>query len=69
MILLEINFSLSVCIFALCFYSTFEPFDVPIHVSTLMEDSLVVNRVYKYCVVTFTGCETWVDLVVLNGRY
>ncbi|MDV3140494.1 MAG: hypothetical protein Q8751_02365 [Candidatus Phytoplasma australasiaticum] len=47
--------------FALGFNSASEPLAMPIHVSTPVEDSLVVDRVYRSCVMNFTRCETWVD--------
>ena len=43
-----------------------EPLTMPIHVSTPIGDSFVVHLVFQACVVTFTGCKTWVDLFVLD---
>lgn len=34
-----------------------------IHVSTPQGNSLVVNRVYRYFLVSVDGCDTWVDLI------
>ena len=40
--------------------------DLPIHVSTPVEDSVVVNRVYRLCIVTLIGYDTLADLKVLD---
>ncbi|XP_070020198.1 uncharacterized protein [Nicotiana sylvestris] len=38
----------------------------PVNVSTPMGDSLVVDRIYQSCVVTFCGYETRADLLLLD---
>lgn len=43
-----------------------EPLVKTICVSTLIGDSLVVNQVYRGCVVTFTGRDFVVDLILLD---
>ena len=43
-----------------------EPLDVPICVSTPVGESLVVDRVYRGCVVVFEGRETQADLILLD---
>ncbi|XP_070040920.1 uncharacterized protein [Nicotiana tomentosiformis] len=43
--------------------------DIPVSVSTLVGDSVVVDRVYRYFVVTIGGYETIVDLLLLNLVY
>jgi len=35
-----------------------------VHVSTIVGDTIVVDRVYKFCVVTIGGLETRVDLLL-----
>lgn len=52
--------------FALGFDSVSEPFVMPSYVSTPVGDSLVENRAHQSCVMTFPGCETLVDLFVLD---
>ncbi|XP_070009814.1 uncharacterized protein [Nicotiana sylvestris] len=39
---------------------------IPIYVSTLVGDSIVVDRVHRSCVVVFRGFETRVDLLLLD---
>lgn len=39
--------------------------DMPIHISTLIGDSVVVVRVYRCCIVTLIEYDTHVDLKVL----
>ncbi|WMV45296.1 hypothetical protein MTR67_038681 [Solanum verrucosum] len=39
---------------------------VPIHVSTPMGESLVVNQVYRYFLISLVGYDTWVDLIILG---
>ncbi|XP_070025895.1 uncharacterized protein [Nicotiana sylvestris] len=43
-----------------------KPLGTPIHVSTLVGDSVIVDRIYQSCVVTFYGFETRVDLLLLD---
>ncbi|XP_075104536.1 uncharacterized protein LOC142161644 isoform X1 [Nicotiana tabacum] len=38
----------------------------PVYVSTLMGDSLVVNRVYRSCLIALSGFETNADLLLLS---
>ena len=40
--------------------------DIPIRVSTLVGESVIVERVYRSCLVTFEGSNTYVDLVILE---
>ncbi|XP_059306316.1 uncharacterized protein LOC132057727 [Lycium ferocissimum] len=40
--------------------------DIPVHVSTPVGDSVIVDRVYRSCLVTFMGYDTWVDLMILD---
>ena len=39
---------------------------MPIRVSTLVGESIIVERVYRSCLVTFVGSNTYVDLVILE---
>ncbi|XP_070016020.1 uncharacterized protein [Nicotiana sylvestris] len=43
-----------------------EPLGTPIHLSTHVGDSVVVDRIYRSCVVTFGGFETRADLLLLD---
>ncbi|XP_070005711.1 uncharacterized protein [Nicotiana sylvestris] len=43
-----------------------EPLGTLVHVSTLVGDSMVVDRIYQSCVVTFYGFETRSDLMLLD---
>ena len=40
--------------------------DMPISVSTPMGESVVVEKVYRSCLVTFVGSNTYVDLIILE---
>ncbi|XP_070040861.1 uncharacterized protein [Nicotiana tomentosiformis] len=40
--------------------------DTPICVSTPIRDSIMVDRVYRFCLVTIRSCETRVDLMLLK---
>ena len=40
--------------------------DFSIHVSTPIEDSVMVDQVYHICMVTLKGCDTHDDLKVLD---
>ena len=40
--------------------------DMPIRVSTPMGESLIVEKVYRSCLVTFVGSNIYVDLVILE---
>ena len=42
-----------------------ESLELPIHVSTPVRDSIVVDRVYRLCIVTLMGYATHLDLKVL----
>lgn len=62
-VLFELGLDFSyVFYFGFCFFS--EPLTMTIHVSTPVKDSLVMDWVYQSCVVTLSGCETWVDLLI-----
>ena len=39
---------------------------MPIRVSTPVGESVVVEKVYRSCVVSFVGTNTYVDLVILE---
>ena len=39
---------------------------VPIRVSTPVGKPLVVDRVYRSCLVSLAGYDTWVDLIILG---
>ena len=39
---------------------------VPIHVSTPVGKPFVVDRVYRSCLISFAGYDTWVDLIILG---
>ena len=43
-----------------------ELLDMPIHVSTPVGESVIVEKVYRSCLVTFVGRNTYVDLVILE---
>ncbi|XP_070057493.1 uncharacterized protein [Nicotiana tomentosiformis] len=43
-----------------------ESLGTPVYVSTHMGDSMVVDRIYRSCVVTFCGYETRADLLLLD---
>ncbi|WMV30894.1 hypothetical protein MTR67_024279 [Solanum verrucosum] len=43
-----------------------ESLDLPVHVSTPVGDSVVVDRMYRLCIVTLMGYNTHADLKVLN---
>lgn len=55
--------------FASIFYVLYESFSMLLHVSTFIKDFLIVDWVYGSYVVTFVGCETWADLIVLDMVY
>ena len=40
--------------------------DIPIRVSTPVSESVIVEKVYRSCLVTFMGSNTHVDLVILE---
>ena len=40
--------------------------DIPIRVSTPVGESVIVEKVYRSCLVTFVGRNTHVDLVILE---
>ena len=40
--------------------------DMPICVSTTVSESLIVEKVYRSCLVTFVGSHTYVDLIILD---
>ena len=39
---------------------------MPIRVSTPVGESVIVEKVYRSCLVTFVGSNTYVDLVILE---
>ncbi|XP_070004822.1 uncharacterized protein [Nicotiana sylvestris] len=43
-----------------------DPLGIPVHVSTFVGDSVVVDWIYRSCVVTFCGFETSADLLLLD---
>ena len=43
-----------------------ELLDMPIRVSTPVGESVIVEKVYRSCLVTFVGSNTYVDLVILE---
>ncbi|XP_049381184.1 uncharacterized protein LOC125845686 [Solanum stenotomum] len=45
---------------------TCDRMSVPIRVSTPVGEPLVVNRVYRSCLVVLSGYETWVDMILLD---
>ena len=40
--------------------------DMPISVSTPVGESVIVEKVYRSCLVTFVGSNTHVDLIILE---
>ncbi|XP_070022521.1 uncharacterized protein [Nicotiana sylvestris] len=53
-------------LFARFLVISIEPLGTPIHVSIPVGDSVVVDRIYRSCVVTFYGFETRADLLFLD---
>ena len=43
-----------------------ELLDMPIRVSTPVGESVIVEKVYRSCLVTFVGSNTHVDLIILE---
>ena len=43
--------------------------DMPIRVSTPVGESMVVEKVYRSCLVNFVGSNTFVDLIILEMVY
>ncbi|XP_070047290.1 uncharacterized protein [Nicotiana tomentosiformis] len=43
-----------------------ESLGAPVYVSTLVGDSIVMDKIYQFCVVTFCGYETRADLLLLD---
>ena len=39
---------------------------MPIRVSTPVDESVIVEKVYRSCLVTFVGSNTYVDLIILE---
>lgn len=56
------NLSYMSIYFSSCFDTTFDPLDVIIYVYTPIEDSLLVDQVYTYLIMTFASHETMVNL-------
>ncbi|XP_070003239.1 uncharacterized protein [Nicotiana sylvestris] len=46
-----------------------EPLGTPVHVSTPVGDSVVVDQIYRSCAVTFCGLETRANLILLDMIY
>ena len=46
-----------------------ELLDMPIRVSTPVGESVIVEKVYRSCLVIFVGSNTHVDLVILEMVY
>ena len=44
----------------------YELLDMPIRVSTPVGESVIVEKVYRSCLVTFVRSNTYVDLVILE---
>ena len=40
--------------------------DIPIRVSTPVGESVIVEKVYRSCLVTFVGSNTYVHLIILE---
>ncbi|WMV38264.1 hypothetical protein MTR67_031649 [Solanum verrucosum] len=51
---------------AVGFDMMFDSMPMPIDVSTPVGESLVVDRVYRSCVVSLAGYDSWVDLIILG---
>ena len=51
--------------FATCLNLHCELLGMPIRVATLVGESVIVEKVYRSCLVTFAGSNTHVDLVIL----
>ena len=43
-----------------------ELLDMPIRVSTHVGESVIVEKVYRSCFVTFVGSNTYVDLIIVE---
>lgn len=51
---------------AIGFDDSYDTLDMPPHVSTPVGDSLAVNRVYHFFIVTFMRSKTYLDLIFLD---
>lgn len=40
--------------------------DMPIYVSTFVSESVLIEKVYRSCLVSFVGRKTYVDLIILE---
>ena len=60
------TFSYVSSLFATGFDLHCELLDMPIRVSTSVGESVIVEKVYRSCLVTFLGINTHVDLVILE---
>ena len=40
--------------------------DAPIHVSTLIRDTVILTHVHCSCIILFIGIHTWEDLMILD---
>jgi len=52
--------------FAIVFDMIYDRMCVPFNVSPLVSVALLVDRVYRSCVVSFDGYDTWVDFIILG---
>ncbi|XP_069148015.1 uncharacterized protein [Solanum lycopersicum] len=52
--------------FAVAFDLIYDSMTVPIRISTPVGKPLVVNQVYRSCLVSLAGYDTWVDLIILG---
>jgi len=55
--------------FVVCLDMICESLDVHLHVSTLVGDSVIVDRFYCSRVMTFIGYKTWVDLTTFYMHF
>ncbi|XP_055824467.1 uncharacterized protein LOC129892996 [Solanum dulcamara] len=60
------TFSYVSAYFASNFDLTCDRMSVPVHVSTPVGEPLVVDRVYRSCLVSLAGYDTWVDMIILG---
>ena len=65
-LILDPNFSYISSSFATGLDLHCDSLDMPIRVSTLVGESVIVEKVYRSCLVTFVGSNTHVYLVILE---
>ena len=63
---LDSTFSYVSSTFANCLNLHCELLDMPIRVSTPVGESVIVEKVYRSCLVNFVGSNTHVDLIILE---